>query len=221
MLFGRPAEDFLKSLGFIFSLNNKRAAVVPSGYTIDQLITNRHHRLKCRENMSPEQYGLLFEKTVEQLLLSSFKFDVLRGVQFHDEGAGGDYDILAFQSPYLHYIECKTTNNIKFKEIFIRHKFLCPSLTLILIDRPKKDVAGVVYGEVEKELTRKAKEKDNNLAQRKDYKYPIELISDPKASFALYHTYRNIFIASGEDLDTVMRKALRYFHQIVLQSSYL
>ena len=220
MFSGRPIEDFLKSLGFVISLNDRGGVGVPHGYTIDQLIDSRHHRLKIRGQLGPEQYGLLFEKVVEQLLLGSFKFDVLRGVQFEDEGMGGDYDVLAFQSPHLHYIECKTTSDIKFKEIFARHKFLRPSLTLILVDRPKRDVADIVSGEINSFFIEDWKKRHPN--KKIDFtKYPIEQISDIEAGFTLYHMRRNVFIASGEDIDKAIRKTLRYFHQVVQQSSYI
>lgn len=220
MLIGRPIKDFLYSIGFQFT-ESSLSIKMPEGYDIEQLINSRHHRIGCRDAVGYDNYGGVFEHVVCQLLMKCFRFDILQGVKIEDEGQGGDYDILAFQSPYLHYIECKTGRDIKFQEIFIRHGFLRPALTLILIDRPKKDLSDIVYNEVQPVLTKEAKKKDVNLAGNENFKFPINLISGSEEGLALYHTYRNIFIASGENLDKVIRKTLRYFHQEVLQSSYL
>lgn len=220
MQFGRPIKDFLHSIGFQFT-DTDSSPSIPEKYNLERLITKRHYRISCRGDVGGTKYGEIFEHVVYQLLMRRFRFDVLQRVKIENEGAGGDYDILAFQSPYLHYIECKTGKNIKFQEIIRRHQFLRPSLTLILIDRPKEDMPEIINKEIRPVLTTEAKKKDANLKWPDDFKYPVELISDTDEGIVLYHTYRNIFIASGEDLDRTIRKTLRYFHQVVSQSSYL
>lgn len=219
MIIGRPAADFLKSIGFKFSTAESASSPHP-GYSIDELIDSRHHRMTFRQQLGPTGYGVTFETIVEQLLLSRFNFDVLRGVKIEEEGTGGDYDLLAFQSPYLHYIECKTGQGKNFNEIFARHQFLAPSSTIIVSDESKEVVRRFVFEEVQPVLTAWSKEKDQNLAKREGYKYAIEEISPSGSSDVIFHTCRNIFVASGEELDRAFRRVLRYLHQVVFQSSY-
>lgn len=213
-----PPEQFLKSVGFDFESSCTYPAY-PPGFEYDKLL-NRHHRIECRKQIPSDKYGDIFEGIVFELLYKNFEYDLLRKVKIKDEGSGGDYDIIAFSSPYLLYVECKTSSNISFQNILNRHSFLCPGLTLILIDQPKVIVKEIINKEVQPALTQKAISEDMTLKQNPDFQYPIKIISDEKEAIILFHTHRNIFIASGEDLEKVIKRTLRYFHQVVQQTSY-
>jgi len=218
--FGRPSINFLLSLGFKFK-EQKRGASFPKGFTLENL-QKRHYRIKCREDVGNAEFGPIFEHLVQQLLLSQFRFDVLSGVQIEDEGSGGDYDVLAFQAPHLHYIECKSGAKTGFENILKRHYFLRPALTLVLIDQTLQKTKTLIEGEISDALTKSAFERYPDLKKRKPhFRETAKLISDPGRSFSIYHTTRNVFIACPMDhLDETIRRVLRHFHQVVLQSSY-
>jgi hypothetical protein len=218
MHFGHPTEDFLTSLGFRFGPPGAIAGL-PDGFTYSKLL-ERHHRLKCRELVGETAFGPILEGVVSQLLLGTFKYDAINNVRIEDEGSGGDYDVLAFAAPHLLYVECKSGRTLGFKNTLDRHDFLRPALTLILHDVTKQTLEEQSVKEVQRELTERARAADPNVAKMPAYAYPMHRVSDPERSYALYNTRRNLFIASGEDLEHAVRMTLRHFHQVVQQTSY-
>ncbi len=218
MMFGHPTEDFLHSLGFRFKAVDA-GPPAPAGLTFQQLL-NRHHRIECRKREGADSFGPEFEETVAQLLVGTFRYDVLRRVQIEDEGTGGDYDLLAFSPPHLLYVECKSGEGLGFREIFNRHRFLAPALTLILHDVSKDRLRALVEQEVRPILTAHVKEGDPNVTKLQDYSYPVEEVSESGSAFVLIHTFRNIYLASGEDLERAVQRTLRHFHQVVQQTGY-
>jgi hypothetical protein len=217
MLFSRTrTADFLSSLGFSICCDSE-IIPLPDGFNSEQLRKNRFHRNECRKHVTPEVYGKIFEQVVQEVLISGFRFDVLRDVSIQDEGSGGDFDLLAFQSPHLHSVECKISKrNIKFEHVLERHHFLRPSMTIVLIDQEAEQVKDIVSNEVQRVLTRY--DRSQNAALPADYTHQVRLIWDN--GFRVYHATRNIFVASGEDLDRAIRRCLRYFHQWVSQTTY-
>ena len=192
MFSGEPAKDFLNSMGFVFT-DNPKPISPPPAFTPDQLINSRYHRNECRKCMSRTDYGYLFEYLAQQVLIRDFKFDVLRGVKIREEGEGGDFDVLAFQSPYLHYIECKTGIDIGFSNIQKRRDFLRPASALVIIDQGKEKVVEIVR-QIEEESVRTSTQIHSEC-------------------FLLFNIDWNIYIASGEDIRRAIRRTLRHFHQ--------
>lgn len=217
-MFGQPTSDFLRSIGFRFS-SVASGVAAPAGYTFEKLLT-RHHRIECRKTVGAEAFGPVFEEIIAQLLLGTFRYDILRKVKIEDEGTGGDYDLLAFNSPYLLYVECKSGNSFGFREVFERHQFLAPALTLILQDVSKDKLRELVKAEVQPVLTEHVKKGDPNIMKLPDYSYPIEELSKPGEAHLLMHTFRNIYLTSGEDVERSIQRSLRHFHQVVQQTGY-
>jgi hypothetical protein len=209
MQFGNPLEDFLRSLGLEIGLGQAQSEI-PQGYNMDDLIDDCSYRIKLLREIGSAKFGYAFEEIVSQLLISQFRFCLLRNVSILNEGPGGDYDMLAFQSPYLHYIECKATDKIDFKNILKRHQFLHPTMTLILIHLKKTDVESIIRTEVEHVLS------DPQFMIERGYALPhqIERIAQRPL---VYRVRGNIFISSDEDLRKAITIALRYLHQYVLQ----
>jgi hypothetical protein len=217
MLLGRPIVNFLTSIGFEFE-TTRMVHELSGDHTIDQLIHNRFFRNETRKTMPPDKYGILFEYIVEQMLQSRFTFDTLRDVKILGEGSGGDYDVLGFQSPHLIYLECKTGKSLDFANIFQRHSFLRPALTIILIDQEKEFVENRMIQEVQPYLSRRAVRTHTALPET--YKQPYEVITNDQRAYKVFATQRNVFLASGEDLQAAVHMCMRYFHQVVSQTSF-
>jgi hypothetical protein len=206
--------NYLTQHGFKSSING-----TPLVLSRPQDIYDFHHRIKFK-NDNIENYGTYFELLVKEIMVREFNFEAERGISILKEGPGGDFDVLALNtSRELVYIECKTGKSVSFnemKEFFNRHKFLKPSLSVMVIDQSKRDVKESLF-QMRAVLTDWAKQHDKTL--KVDYQYPDFKMIPEEEEFA-YHMNRNIFFCSGEGIFRGLSHCFRYYSGVVKQTAY-
>jgi hypothetical protein len=210
-------EAYLKQNGFKFAKNGDVHSVSKL-----QGFYDYHKRIEYKKK-NIESYPQFFELLVKEIMISEFGFNAESGIKIIDEGSGGDFDVLAINNANeLVYLECKTGQNIKekdMKEFYSRHLFLKPDISIVVFDQPKKNVYKYL-ALMRTVLTKYAKSIDRTIAKQDDYQYPEhKIIPEEEKEFA-YHMNRNLFFCSGENIVRGITHCLRHYNGVVKQTSY-